>query len=196
MKSVVALISSVTGNTQMVADAVLEELASAGIEVSIFKNKELLELQLAASGSDCETAASGLNRQFTQKLETCDAVFSFFWCRKSSMDDLSKGVVKLLAGKEVLAFGTMGSYADGEYADLVRKNVTELIEEANICSGVFLCQGKIPVEKTLKRAALPKDNPHYLDEEGVKRHVASRSHPDTVDLANAKAFVRKTLELR
>ena len=167
--------SSLTGNTEKIANAVLEELRNTlvavvkneDVKVRIFQNKELLNLP-----------------------ELDNYVLLFFWCRKSTVDDYSKEVLKQCKNKKILAFGTMGGYPDGAYGQQVRKNVTTMIEENNICEGVYLSQGKIPEARTEYRRKLPKEHPHYLDEEGLKRHEESRKHPDTNDLKNAAEFFR------
>lgn len=171
MPTISVMISSLTGNTQKIADAVLKELKNDGnafTRIDIFHNKELLQLP-------------ALN----------EYILLFFWCRKSTLDDYSQAVIRQCKGKKILAFGTMGGYPDGDYGNRVRKNVETLIGENNICRGVYLSQGKIPESRTTYRMNLPKDHPHYLDENGVKRHEQSRTHPDKKDLDNAVVFFRK-----
>lgn len=41
---------------------------------------------------------------------------------------------------------------------------------------------------------LPKGHPHHLDEAGIKRHLASRSHPEKKDLQDAVDFLEGVLE--
>ncbi len=176
MHAISATISSLTGNTEKIANAVLEELQKTvdavikneDIKVRIFQNKELLNLS-----------------------ELDDYILLFFWCRKSTLDDYSKEVLKQCKNKKILAFGTMGGYPDGAYGQQVRENVKTIIEENNICEGVYLSQGRIPEKRTNYRRNLPKDHPHYLDEEGLKRHEESRKHPDDNDLKNAVEFFRE-----
>lgn len=176
MHTISVTISSLTGNTQKIANVVLEELQNTlndvvkneGIKVKIFQNKELLNLP-----------------------ELDGYILLFFWCRKSAVDDYSKEVLKQCKGKRILAFGTMGGYPDGIYGQQVRENVKTVIEENNICEGVYLSQGKIPEARTKYRRSLPIGHPHYLDEKGLKRHEESRKHPNTNDLKNAVEFFRE-----
>lgn len=170
MFTISVAISSLTGNTQKIADAVLKELGNTmndSINIKTFRNKELLHLP-----------------------EQTDYILLFFWCRKSSLDDYSRKVIKQCKGKRILAFGTMGGYPDGAYGNRVRENVKAEIEANNICDGIYLSQGKIPEARTEYRRNLPKEHPHHLDEEGVKRHEKSRKHPDADDLKNAVTFFR------
>ena len=176
MYTISATISSLTGNTEKIANAVLEELQNIldtvikneEIKIRIFQNKELLNLP-----------------------ELDDYVLLFFWCRKSTLDDYSKEVLKQCKNKKILAFGTMGSYPNDSYGMRVHENVKTIIEENNICEGVYLSQGRIPEERTNYRRNLPKEHPHYLDEEGLKRHEESRKHPDANDLKNAVEFFKE-----
>ncbi len=165
-----ATISSLTGNTQKIANAVLEELQNTlddivkneEITVNVFQNKELLTLP-----------------------ELDDYILLFFWCRKSTLDDYSKEALKQCKNKKILAFGTMGSYPNDTYGMRVRENVKI------ICEGVYLSQGRIPEARTNYRRNLPEEHPHYLDEEGLKRHEESRKHPDANDLKNAVKFFKE-----
>lgn len=175
MDTISVMISSITGNTQKIADAVLKELENnldSSIKVDIFHNKEFLTV-------------SSLS----------DYILLFFWCRKSTLDDYSQALIEQCKGKKILALGTMGGNPDGTYGERVRKNVEMFIEKNNVCCGVYLSQGKIPEKRTKYRMNLPKDHPHYLDEEGVKRHEQSRSHPDKKDLENAVDFFRKHFQV-
>lgn len=172
MATISVMISSVTGNTQKIADVILKELENNYLNtftrVDIFHNKELLQLPALS-----------------------EYILLFFWCRKSTLDDCSQAAIRQCKGKKILAFGTMGGNPDGDYGNRVRKNVETLIGENNICRGVYLSQGRIPEARTRHRMNLPKDHPFYLDEEGVKRHEQSRTHPDKKDLDDSVDFFRK-----
>lgn len=146
----------------------------------------------------CLPLADLLKEQYPEAFQTVteasqvldgSPVILCFWCRKSSLDDKSLSFLRDLNNCDILAFGTFGGYPDSAYADLVRKNVREQIERSNRCIGVFLSQGKISEKRTEKRRSLPKDAPHYLDEEGYRRHLESRKHPDSNDLGNAREFL-------
>lgn len=164
------LVASVTGNTQKVADALQGELERQGWNVLHLVNRERFEKTVEA-----------------------DLYLVGFWCRKSSMDDSSRRLVNQYQGKPMLVFGTMGNYPTGDYADLVRGNVQELVNARNCCRGVFLCQGKIREERTEARRKLSPEEPHYLDDEGYRRHLESRRHPNEEDLQNAVGWLKERL---
>ncbi len=109
------------------------------------------------------------------------------------MDDKSLKLLERFSGRKILAVGTMGSYPDSVYGKRVYKNVEALINAKNICQGIFLCQGKIETSRTEKRRALPKDDPHYLNDESYQRHLESRKHPNDIDLKAAADFVVKSV---
>lgn len=163
-------ISSVTGNTEKIARAVLRELDSMGVSVSVFKNRDMEEIP-AGNGP----------------------LLMFFWCRRSGMDDLSLNVLEKCQGRTVLAIGTMGSYPDGAYGQRVYEKVNAQVKEQNFCAGVFLSQGKISEKRTEYRRNLPIGHPHRLDERGLARHLESRKHPDEQDIWKAVSYVKSNL---
>lgn len=160
--------SSITGNTEKVAQAIYDSLPG---EKYLFKT---------------------MHDQYN--VEEFDIILIGYWCRKTFMDTLSLNLLRQIKGKKVGAFGTAGMYPDSEYGYQCRARVKEVISLENEFIGEFLCQGKIPEERTQKRMVLPKDDPHYLDEEGVKRHLESRKHPDAQDLCNAQVFFKGMIQ--
>lgn len=153
-------ISSFTGNTRKLAEEVCAQLKQDGAAFAEDDNPQLPN------------------------------VIIFFWCRKSTMDPKSLEFLSRCKGKQIIAIGTLGAYPDSEYGELVKNNVKEAISKDNICEGVFLSQGKIREESTERRRNLPADHPHHLDDEGLKRHMESRMHPNQEDFANAVRFIK------
>lgn len=168
--NIIFSVSTITGNTEKIAAGLREELRQMQYSVIPYNdtNKEAI-------------ADAGI-------------VILCFWCRRSSVDPKTQKIIDTLHGKKIIAFGTMGAYPDSKYGDHVKENVRTLIEADNKCLGVFLCQGKIPPERTERRRKLPPDSPHYLDDEGYQRHLESRKHPDERDIADAGAFLRQILK--
>lgn len=170
---VTVAVSSVTGNTRKVAERIVEVLKEEGFEVALRKT---------GSGLWADDIKDNL-------------LLLFFWCRKSGLDPASLHLIRECKGKTILAFGTMGGLSDSAYGERVKKNVSDELAKENTCAGVFLCRGKIREESTEKRRRLPKEDPHYLDDEGYKRHLASRSHPDEEDLKKAVSFLKEALDV-
>ena len=61
--------------------------------------------------------------------------------------------------------------------------------ERNECLGVFLSQGRVSMKNVEKRRQLPADDPHHLDDAGVRRLEESQKHPDEQDMARARSFL-------
>ncbi|MDO4977067.1 MAG: flavodoxin family protein [Eubacteriales bacterium] len=170
-KKIVMYTSSVTGNTRKVMDYIAEAIEDEGIIERYdtpYWMKDPIEI------SDVEFHIVG------------------FWCRRGSMDDASLELMRSLKGKNVLLIGTLGNYPDSPYGKRVLENVKAEAKECNLL-GCFLCQGKIEESRTEKRRSLPKDHVHYLNDEGYKRHLDSRSHPDEKDLQAAASYVKSVL---
>lgn len=166
-KKILTQVSSITGNTRKVADFVINMLKKEGHEV---------------------VEITSIDKIDSNKLSQFDFIIVFFWCRKSAMDDKSNKLVDAITGSKIMAIGTLGGRAEGPYGQRVRENVREQINKENACLDVFVCRGKVNLNRTWERAKLPKDAPHYLDEEGVRRHLESQSHPDNCDLLAAAKF--------
>lgn len=161
-KDITMLVSSRTGNTRKIADAVKEELVRQGWNV-----------RERAKGEPVET----------------ENVIICFWCFKSRFDPLNAKLLEDMAGKRILVFGTFGGYPESAYGSKVRANVTSDVTERNECLGVFLSQGKVGTHNIEKRRALPHDDPHYLDDAGVARIMESQRHPNEDDMQRAKEFL-------
>lgn len=154
-------VSSATGNTAKIAEGVRSALRDLGWSV----------------------------RDYERGVEPADdVVVVCFWCRKSSFDPASTEVVQACRGKKILAFGTFGGYPQSRYADLVRRNVADVISAENECLGVFLSQGKVRMERIEERCQLPEDDPHHLDRWGVERLMEGQNHPSDADVQYARAF--------
>ncbi|WP_026895695.1 flavodoxin family protein [Clostridiisalibacter paucivorans] len=171
LNNVTLYISSCTGNTQKLAQAIQTRLQHFSYQLTVQKSSK----SNALSKDD-------------------DLIILCFWCRKSTLDSRSKKIIDMCQNRKILAFGTMGSYPNSTYGQTVKSNVFDYISKNNQCLGIFLSQGKIPPERTQKRRKLPPDHPHFLDETGVERHLASRIHPDVKDLQNAVNFLEHTLK--
>ncbi len=169
MKTIAIFVSSLTGNTKKLADAVEEQLKrkKERYKVIVYDTRTVPDIILA------------------------DYYLLFFWCRRSGLDDASKKLISLYKDTSFLAIGTLGHYPDSDYAMKVRKNIADYINQENQCIDIFLCQGAVSLEKTMRRRNLPKDAPHHLNDEAYQRHLDSQSHPDEKDLKNVVDFVKR-----
>ncbi len=165
-RSAAFFVSSVTGNTATVAAGVREAIEELGWAVN--------DVRPCPPPDD-------------------DVGIVCFWCRKGSLDPKSLRFVNNCTGQRILLFGTMGGFPVGAYAQTVRDNVIAKVSERNECLGVFLCQGKVNAERIKQRRNLPEDDPHHLDDWGVKRLLESQNHPNATDVLYAQAFARDHL---
>lgn len=210
--NILIFISSLTGNTKKVALQVADHLRAAGHEVVVKNTHQFLRewekpsrvpsvdqflppADLILPSADLILPSGNLI------LPSADLILLCFWCRRSSMDDDSLKLLSLYqdpaySHQEFAAIGTMGGDVTGSYGQRVRQTVTDAIAEKNTCKGVFICQGKIRESRTEARRRLPATDPHYLDDEGYARHIATRSHPDKKDLMEAWTFLQKIIAVQ
>lgn len=168
-KSATMFISSITGNTRLIANNLIEELHQSGWRVHLYRKGNIVPKE--------------------------NLVILCFWCRRSSIESTTLNFLRSIKGRKVIAFCTMGGNPNSPYGLRVRENIRVEIEENNTCLGVYLCQGRIDPERTWRRRRLPRDHRHYLDDEGLKRHLKSQSHPDERDVDRAKQFLAKQIRM-
>ena len=159
-------VSSRTGNTRKVADAVMAELQRLGWNVRERERGQAVDTQLVAM---------------------------FFWCFKSTFDPLNAKLLESMKGKRILVFGTFGGYPDSPYGNKVRANITRAVNQHNECVGVFLSQGKVRLDNVEKRRNLPPEDPHHLDDAGLARVLESQRHPNDDDIRAAVAVLHERL---
>lgn len=180
-------VSSITGNTEQVAGAIIEELLRMGYTPCIKAGNSGLVQRMTDRYSVIEAPDNCLEDDADMMVILC------FWCRKAGMDDQTISFLKNLKARRILVFGTMGSYPDSDYGAQVYRSVDSLVSKDNLLLGTFLCRGRIDEKRTEKRRNLPFFHPHYLNDEGYARHISSRSHPDGKDLKGAADFLRMHL---
>ncbi len=120
--------------------------------------------------------------------EDYDVIFWGYWVNRGTADEAAQKFLSKVKAKNVAAFGTSGQYPDSERGIQYKDRVQKLVEEANSYKGGFICLGKIQEHRTEKRKLIPKGEPHYLTEEGLARHIESRTHPDSEDIENLKKW--------
>ncbi len=169
MKILIAY-SSVTGNTRKLAEALHD----------IYPESTVTSVQQAVS--------QGLVN------EDYHIIFWGYWVNRGTADETAQDFLSKVKGKNIAAFGTSGQYPDSERGMIYKDRVQKLVEEANIYRGGFICLGKIQEHRTEKRKLIPKGEPHYLTEEGLARHIESRTHPDGEDIENLKQWALNITE--
>lgn len=171
MKDIAIFVSSLTGNTQKIADAIKMDLEQKDYSVVM--------------QDSCMIMKTLTNAQF---------YILCFWCRRACLDDDSKKLLAQYKNIPFLAIGTCGHYPDSDYGYKIKKNITEYINEENLCIDVFLSQGAVFPFSTEHRRNLPAHHPHHLDDDGYARHIESQNHPNETDIKNAIDFLNSYLQ--
>ncbi len=167
MKKLV-IYSSKTGNTKAVAEAIASNL----------ENVTLCSVQEKPAPS----------------IEEYDCIICGYWVDKGMPDALAKNVISSIENKNVILFGTLGAYPDGEHAEYCKQKAEELIQDKNnVLLGSWLCMGKVD-PKLLAMMAEKYSDAHPITEERKARIEEGNKHPNEEDFANAKAFVKACLE--
>ncbi len=123
-----------------------------------------------------------------------DTIIFCYWNRRNTANPDAMKFLTSIKEKNIFAVGTLGSYPDSKHGLKMKENVREAIKKTgNNFIGEYICQGRIDPVKTERRQKIDKDRSHYLDEEGLKRHIESRNHPNLNDIADAIALVNKSL---
>ena len=131
--------SSLTGNTQKIAEAIFQVLP-AGSEIYSVEN--------APSPDGYENVAIG------------------FWTKKGTADDKAAEYLQKVTNANVFIFATMGSYADTDYAQTVLTRGEALLGEGCTVLGKFICQGKLSperLENAKKRGVTPEREKRWQD---------------------------------
>ncbi len=158
--------SSKTGNTKAVAEAIASDLD----EVTLCSVKDAPDL----ADYDC--------------------IICGYWVDKGMPDDAAKSFMEGIENKQIILFGTLGAYPDGEHAKEVIKKAQEIVEaKSNIILGSWICMGKVD-PKLLEAMSSKYSEAHPMSEERRIRIEEGNKHPNAEDFANAKSFVKSCLE--
>lgn len=157
MKSLIVY-SSLTGNTEMVARAIAEELGG-----------DVFSVEDAPDAAGYELVAVG------------------FWVDKGNADAKAAKYIKSLRGKKVALFATLGADPNSAHAAESLSKASALLDWSNTYVGEFICQGKIDPRLIGQMAKMfPADHPHGMNEARKRRHKDAAAHPDAEDLAAAR----------
>lgn len=168
------IVSSVGGNTKKMADYIRTKLEADGFSTRYLTIKEAIESRNA--GED-----------LGENIVMC------FWCRRSTMDELSLELLSKLENKNILALGTMTGRAYEDYGKKVAGNVEAAINDKNTCIAVHSCQGHTPMSRIEPKRNLPKDAPRYINDERYARYISLMGRPNEDDLQMSWEFVARNL---
>lgn len=124
-----------------------------------------------------------------------DVFFIGFWvsrgtCEMSVIDAMSE-----LHGKKIALFGTCGLGSDAEYYRSIEQKVNVWIPDDCEYLGMFLCQGKMPMQ-VREHYEIPWEDSRQEECRKKLLHNFDEAlfHPNEADLAEARAFVEQVLD--
>lgn len=204
-------VSSKSGNTKLVADALQRELSYAGVRFAASFDLDGAAADLAQSegvkgaenvegaegdeavenGQSANAAASTLATQASE----ADVVFVGFWCDKGSCSPAVQHFLQGLAGKRVFLFGTCGFGESDEYfAQILDRVRTYLPADAQHIGGA-MCQGKMGMGvKRRYEGMLEKDPENAQARMLIDNWNKAQSHPNEDDVSRIAAAAKEALE--
>lgn len=204
-------VSSKSGNTKLVADALQRELTDAGVRfVASFdldgaaaesaqsegvkgaENVEGAEVDEAAeNGQSANAAASTIATQASE----ADVVFVGFWCDKGSCSPAVQHFLQGLAGKRVFLFGTCGFGESDEYFAQILERVRAYLPVDTQFIGGAMCQGKMGMGvKRRYEGMLEKDPENAQARMLIDNWNKAQSHPNEDDFSRIAAAAKEALE--
>ena len=167
----VVIYTSITGNTEKIANAIAE-----AANADIFKGQDM-----------------------PQDLSGYEVVVLGYWMRRGAPDPLMQKLLPMVHDTKVVLFQTHGTEVGSEHAVTAFARAGYLLGKGCDILGTFSSQGKInPKLIELRKAKGAKDDPH-CGERAQMRWAEAALHPNEEDMERAKSFVRsmqRKLELR
>lgn len=209
-------VSSKSGNTKLVADALRRELSGAGVRFAASfdldgaaaesahpegvrgaENVEGAEGDEAVEDGQSANAAestSSISTIATQASEA-DVVFVGFWCDKGSCSPAVQHFLQGLVGKRVFLFGTCGFGESDEYfAQILDRVRAYLPVDARFIGGA-MCQGKMGMGvKRRYEGMLEKDPENAQALMLIDNWNKAQSHPNEDDVSRIAAAAKEALE--
>ena len=201
-------VSSKSGNTKLVADALQRELSGAGVRfVASFDldgaaaesaQSEGVESAKGAEGDEAvengQSANAAASTLATQA-SGADVVFVGFWCDKGSCSTAVQHFLQGLAGKRVFLFGTCGFGESDEYfAQILERVRAYLPVDARFIGGA-MCQGKMGMGvKRRYEGMLEKDPENAQALMLIDNWNKAQSHPNEDDVSRIAAAAKEALE--
>lgn len=173
------VVSSKSGNTQLLADAVAEALASDGVE-------------LAYHGPIPQEGDAGDAARRT--IQAADVVLAGFWTDRGDCTPEMASLLGQLAGKRVILFGTAGFGRSPAYFERILGVVRGHLPQDAEVAGAVMCQGKMGPGVRARYEAMLAEHPDDAHIKGmIENFDAALSHPDDADVQRVVAAVRAAL---
>ncbi len=157
------LVSSVTGNTKALADAIYEVLP-----------KEYCDFYGNAKA----------------QVPQSEILYIGFWTDKGTADSDTLKLLQALKNKKIFLFGTAGFGGSEAYFQKILNQIKQSLDSSNAVVGEYMCQGKMPQsvrERYIKMKGQP-NAPANLDML-IDNFDNALSHPDEEDIIKLKKAV-------
>ena len=211
-------VSSKSGNTKLVADALQRELTDAGVRFAASfdlddadadpAQSEGVESAKGAEGDEAvengqsANAAASAPAESTSSTSTlatqaseADVVFVGFWCDKGSCSPAVQHFLQGLAGKRVFLFGTCGFGESDEYFAQILDRVRAYLPADAQYIGGAMCQGKMGMGvKRRYEGMLEKDPENAQARMLIDNWNKAQSHPNEDDVSRIAAAAKEALE--
>lgn len=206
-------VSSKSGNTKLVADALQRELSYAGVRFATFidlddadaepAQSEGVESAKGAEGDEAvengQSANAAASTSSTSTIATqaseADVVFVGFWCDKGSCSPAVQHFLQGLAGKRVFLFGTCGFGESDEYFAQILDRVRAYLSADAQYIGGAMRQGKMSMGvKRRYEGMLEKDPENAQARMLIDNWNKAQSHPNEDDVSRIAAAAKEALE--
>ena len=211
-------VSSKSGNTKLVADALQRELTDAGVRFAAtfdldgatadLAQSEGVESAKGAEGDEAVENGQSANAAASAPVEStssastiatqaseADVVFVGFWCDKGSCSPAVQHFLQGLAGKRVFLFGTCGFGESDEYFAQILERVRAYLSVDTQFIGGAMCQGKMDMGvKRRYEGMLEKDPENAQARMLIDNWNKAQSHPNEDDVSRIAAAAKEALE--
>lgn len=124
-----------------------------------------------------------------------DTFFVGFWANRGTCDMSVIDLISDLHGKKIALFGTCGFGGDEEYYKTIEQKVSVFIPDDCEYLGIFMCQGKMPMQVRKKYEISMEDQKQEAWRKKMLQNFdEALFHPNETDFEHARAFVNSVLE--
>lgn len=212
-------VSSKSGNTKLVADALQRELSGVGVRFAAtfdlvdgaaadLAQSEGVESTKGAEGDEAAENGQSANAAASAPVEStsstsalatqasgADVIFVGFWCDKGSCSPAVQHFLQGLVGKRVFLFGTCGFGESDEYFAQILDRVRAYLPADAQYIGGAMCQGKMGMGvKRRYEGMLEKDPENAQARMLIDNWNKAQSHPNEDDVSRIAAAAKEALE--
>lgn len=216
-------VSSKSGNTKLVADALRRELSGAGVRFAAsfdlddadadpaqsegvesakgaegdeaVENGQSANAAASAPAESTSSTSTSSASTITTQASDADVVFVGFWCDKGSCSPAVQHFLQGLAGKRVFLFGTCGFGESDEYFAQILERVRAYLPVDAQYIGGAMSQGKMGMGvKRRYEGMLEKDPENAQARMLIDNWNKAQSHPNEDDFSRIAAAAKEALE--